>query len=142
MRRNGGTKMSIELQYLVFTVFLLIVQMVFQAGAGFVANGLLGLAGSRDDEVLTTGIGGRFERAYYNMLETFPVFAALVLVVHVTEAWDATSAIAVQVYFWARVLYIPAYVVGIPFLRTIVWFVSMIGILMLAWPLLQQQIIG
>ena len=130
--------MSIELQYLIFAVFLLLIQMVLQTVAGLMANGFMGLAGSRDDEVLTTGIGGRFERAYYNMLETFPVFAALVLVIQVTEAWTATSALAVQVYFWARVVYVPAYVLGVPFIRTVVWLVSMVGILMLAWPLLQQ----
>lgn len=130
--------MSIEIQFLIFTVFLLIIQMITQVGAGFLANGLMGLAGSRDDEVLTEGVGGRFERAYYNMLETFPVFAALVLIIQVTESWTSTSALAVQVYFWARVAYIPLYIVGIPFLRTLAWVVSMIGILMLAWPLLQQ----
>ncbi|MEM7290324.1 MAG: MAPEG family protein [Pseudomonadota bacterium] len=130
--------MSIELQYLIFAVFLLILQMIFQVGAGFLANGLLGLAGSRDDEILAEGVGGRFERAYYNMLETFPVFAALVLVIQITESWTSTSALAVQLYFWGRVAYIPAYIIGIPFLRTLIWFVSMIGIVLLAWPLLQQ----
>lgn len=130
--------MSIELQYLIFAVFLVLIQMVFQSVAGMLANGLMGAAGSRDDEVLTTGIGGRFERAYYNMLETFPIFAALVLVVHVTESWDTTSALAVQLYFWARVAYIPLYIITIPFLRTVAWIISMVGILMLAWPLLGQ----
>jgi len=130
--------MSVELQYLIFTVFLLILQMLTQVGAGFLANGLMGLAGSRDDEVLTEGVGGRFERAYYNMLETFPVFAALVLIIQVTESWTSTSALAVQIYFWARVAYIPLYIIGIPFLRTVTWLASMVGILMLAWPLLQQ----
>lgn len=132
--------MSLELQYLIFAVFLLIAQMICQVGAGFLANGLMGLAGSRDDEVLTTGIGGRFERAYYNMLETFPVFAALVLIIQVTESWTSVSAIAVQLYFWARVAYIPLYIIAIPFLRTLAWVTSMIGILMLAWPLLQQVV--
>ncbi len=130
--------MSIELQYLIFAVFLLILQMMLQAGAGFLANGLMGAAGSRDDEVLTTGVGGRFERAYYNMLETFPIFVALVLIVQVTESWDSNTAMAVKLYFWARVAYVPLYVIGIPFLRTIAWLVSMAGIILLAWPLLQQ----
>ena len=130
--------MSIELQYLIFAIFLILIQMVFQSVAGMMANGLMGAAGSRDDEVLTTGMGGRFERAYYNMLETFPIFAALVLIVHVTESWDTTSAIAVQLYFWARVAYIPLYIIAIPFLRTFAWVGSMVGILMLAWPLLGQ----
>ena len=130
--------MSIELQYLIFAVFLVLLQLVLQTSAGFLANGFMGLAGSRDDEVLTEGIGGRLERAYYNMLETFPIFAALVLIIQVTESWTSTSALAVQLYFWARVVYIPLYVIGIPFLRTIAWLVSAAGILMLAWPLLQQ----
>ena len=130
--------MSIELQFLIFTVFLLILQMVAQVTAGFLTNGLMGLTGSRDDEVLVEGIGGRFERAYYNMLETFPVFAALVLIIQVTESWTSTSALAVQIYFWARVAYIPLYIIAIPFLRTVAWLISMAGILMLAWPLLQQ----
>ncbi len=130
--------MSIELQYLIFAVFLVLIQMILQATAGLLSNGLTGLVGSRDDEVLSTGVGGRFERAYYNMLETFPVFVALVLIIQVTESWTATSALAVQLYFWARVAYIPLYIIGIPFLRTLAWFVSMVGILMLAWPLLQQ----
>ncbi len=135
--------MSIELQYLIFAVFLLLIQMLFQTGAGFLANGFMGLAGSRDDEVLTTGIGGRFERSYYNMLETFPVFAALVLIMEVAVANEymdrnTTSIMAVQLYFWARVVYIPLYIIAIPFLRTIAWLISMVGILMLAWPLLGQ----
>ena len=98
--------MSIELTYLIFAIFLVLIQLIFQVGAGYLANGLTGLAGSRDDEVLATGVGGRFERAYYNMLETFPVFAALVLIIQVTESWSTTSALGVQLYFWARVAYI------------------------------------
>ena len=130
--------MSIELQYLIFTIFLVLIQLVLQATAGFIANGFMGLAGSRDDEVLATGVGGRFERAYYNMLETFPVFVALVLIIQVTESWTSISALAVQIYFWARVAYIPLYIIGIPFLRTFAWLASAGAILMLAWPLLQQ----
>jgi len=132
--------MSLELQYLIFTIFLILLQMLFQVGAGFFANGFMGLAGSRDDEVLTSGYGGRFERAYYNMLETFPVFATLVLIIQLTESWTSTSAIAVQLYFWARVVYVPLYIMGIPILRTLVWLASMVGILLLAWPLLQQVV--
>ena len=135
--------MSIELQYLIFAIFLVLIQMVFQSVAGIMSNGLMGAAGSRDDEYLTTGIGGRFERAYYNMLETFPIFAALVLIMEVAIANEymdrnTTSITAVQVYFWCRVVYIPLYIITIPFLRTFAWVGSMIGILMLAWPLLGQ----
>ncbi|MEM8650702.1 MAG: MAPEG family protein [Pseudomonadota bacterium] len=130
--------MSLELQYLIFAIFLLLIQMVTQLGAGILENGLKAAAGARDDEFLTTGIGGRFERAYYNMLETFPIFASLVLIIQFTESFSSTSALGAQLYFWGRVVYIPSYIISIPFVRTVVWLVSMVGILMLAYPLLGQ----
>jgi len=128
--------MSVELQYLVFAVFLLLLQMIMQTFAGLMSNGIMGLAGSRDDEILTTGIGGRFERAYYNMVETFPVFAALVLCVHVTESWNYYTGIGAQLYFWGRVAYVPAYIFPIPFVRTIIWLIALAGILLIAFQLL------
>jgi uncharacterized MAPEG superfamily protein len=35
-----------------------------------------------------------------------------------------------QLYFWMRVVYLPLYAVGVPFLRTIVWLASAVGILL------------
>ncbi|MEM7214021.1 MAG: MAPEG family protein [Pseudomonadota bacterium] len=130
--------MSLELQYLIFAIFLLLIQLVTQLGAGIFQNGLKAAVGSRDDEYLASGIGGRFERAYYNMLETFPVFASLVLIIQLTESWSSTTALGTQLYFWGRVIYIPTYIFGIMLVRTVVWLVSICGILMLAWPLLLQ----
>lgn len=130
--------MSIELKMLIFSVFLLLLQLVMQTLAGVIQNGLGNFAGPRDDDLESAGYALRFERAFYNMLETFPVFAALAIVVHVTESWTTTTALGVQLYFWGRLLYVPAYVAGIPFVRTIIWLVSIVGMLMLAWTLLGQ----
>ena len=50
---------------------------------------------------------------------------------------NAASAMGAQIYIWARVLYIPAYMAGVPYVRTLVWIVSFVGILMIAdaiWP--------
>lgn len=123
---------------LVFTVFLLLIQLLMQVVGGIIQNGIGNQAGPMDDTPGTSGYAARFERAFYNMLETFPVFAALVLIVQVTESWTTTTALGAQLYFWGRVFYVPAYVAGIPFVRTIVWFVSIFGMLMLAWQLLGQ----
>lgn len=130
--------MSIEIKMLIFSVFLLLIQMVMQVIAGIIQNGIGNQLGPMDDTPGTTGYAGRFERAYYNMLETFPVFAVLVLVVQVTESWTAATALGAQLYFWGRVFYVPAYVAGIPFVRTLIWLVSIIGMLILAWTLLGQ----
>ena len=78
---------------------------------------------------------GRFERAFYNMLETFPAFAALVLMVEATESWTSLTAMGAQLYFWGRVFYVPAYVTGIPLVRTLIWAVATIGMCLIAWAL-------
>jgi len=33
-------------------------------------------------------------------------------------------------YFWARVAYVPLYAAGVPYLRTLVWTISLIGLVM------------
>ena len=43
---------------------------------------------------------------------------------------NATSALGAQLYFWARVAYVPLYAAGVPYLRTLVWTISLIGLVM------------
>ena len=127
--------MSIELKMLLYAGILLLIQLVLQVLAGIFQNGLGYTLSPRDDASNDAGIAGRIERAYYNMLETFPVFAALALMVQVTESWTALTAMGAQLYFWSRVFYVPAYVAGIPFVRTLIWFAAFIGIGLIAWEL-------
>ncbi|MNT66857.1 MAPEG family protein [compost metagenome] len=47
-----------------------------------------------------------------------------------------TTALAAQVYFWARVVYLPLYAAGIPYVRSLVWLVSILAILALVFALL------
>jgi uncharacterized MAPEG superfamily protein len=75
----------------------------------------------------------RIERAYFNLLETMPAFAALVLIVLYTGNANFNTALGAQIYFWGRVIYVPAYLAGIPYVRTLVWTVSMIGLLIIFW---------
>ena len=75
--------------------------------------------------------------AYLNLIETMPAFAALVLIVLYTGNASPTTALGAQIYFWGRVLYFPAYLAGIPFVRTIIWVVSTAGLVMILWDLLK-----
>ena len=82
-------------------------------------------------------IGARLDRAYRNFLETFVFFAAAVLLAHALGKSTHNSALGAEIYLWARVLYVPAYAFGIPYLRTIIWVASLIGIMMVMraiWP--------
>lgn len=132
------TTYSTELQMLFCAIALGIVQLLIAVLASVGARGMPWAAGPRDDPGAPIGkIGGRLERAYRNFLETFALFAAAVLLAHALDKTTANSALGAQIYLWARVLYIPAYVFAIPFLRTLIWVASLVGIVMVMsaiWP--------
>ncbi len=129
--------MSIELKMLLFTVALFFVQLIAQVVAEILQNGLSYAVSARDEWKNPTGIAGRIERSYFNLLETLAPFAALVLVVLYTGNANANTALGAQIYFWGRVLYVPAYVSGLPFLRTIIWTVSTGGLALILWEMLK-----
>lgn len=132
------THMSIEMQILFCAIALGIVQMLLAVLASVGGRGLPWAIGARDDGRPALGhFGGRLERAWQNFLETFPFFAAAVLMVHALNVADAMSALGAQLYIWGRLLYVPAYVLNIPFTRTLIWGVSFVGILLVLstlWP--------
>ncbi len=132
--------MSIELKMLLFTVALFFVQLIAQVVAEILQNGLGYAVSARDEWKNPTGIAGRIERSYFNLLETLAPFAALVLVVLYTGNANANTALGAQIYFWGRVLYVPAYISGLPFLRTVIWTGSMAGLALILWEMLKLAI--
>jgi uncharacterized MAPEG superfamily protein len=120
---------SVELQMLWLSILLGLVQVVLPV---LFALGRTGWAiGPRDEAgPRSTRIGARLERALANFLETFVFFAAAVLLLQVLGKHTANSALGAQLYFWARLAYVPTYAAGIPFLRTLVWAVSLVGIVL------------
>lgn len=128
--------MSIELKLLLYSIVVLIVLLVMQTVAGMIQNGLGYTLSPRDEGSDGHGYGARLERAFYNMLETFPIFATLVIMVELTEGWTSLTALGAQLYFWGRVFYVPAYVSGIPFARTIIWLVATAGMCLIGWELI------
>ena len=75
-------------------------------------------------------VTGRMLRAFANFKETFVFFAVAVLAVTVLGKSNGTSALGAQLYFWARVAYVPVYAAGIPVVRTLIWLVSLVGMVM------------
>ncbi len=75
-------------------------------------------------------VAGRLQRALHNFLETFPLFAVAVLIADATNRHGWLAVWGAQIYFYARVLYLPIYAAGIPVIRTVVWGVASLGIVM------------
>ena len=91
--------------------------------------------GARDEELPPPQpIVGRLARAQANFFETFPIMAAAVLIVTVTEQTSRWTAAGAVIWLAARVVYLPLYAAGIPKVRTLVFLVSVVGIAMVLWP--------
>lgn len=131
-----STPLSTDLMLLVWSVALCIVQMMVAAGAKHSQVGLNALAGNRENMPAATGFAGRAQRAHANMLENIALFAALVLVAQVSGRANEMTALGAQLFFWARLAYAVIYLVGIPWLRTGVWVVSIIGLVLIFLQLL------
>jgi uncharacterized MAPEG superfamily protein len=129
---------SVEMEMLWLSIMLGILQLLLATLFSVGRRGLPWGVGPRDDPAAPLGrFGGRIERAFRNFLETFPFFLGAVLMANALGKHTAMSALGAEIYFWARVAYLPTYVFGIPVLRTLLWVASFVGILMVLrgiWP--------
>ena len=123
--------MTIELWMLTLSVVLGIVQITAASHAASLQRGYRWTASPRDETMPPLqGVAGRLDRALHNFIESFPLFAAVVLAAHVSDTHDALTEWGAQLYFWARVVYVLLYAVGIPLLRSIVWNIATLVILL------------
>jgi uncharacterized MAPEG superfamily protein len=124
--------MTIELTYLAATLILALVQILLPATGRTATYGLQWNAGPRDADVPPPGrITGRLERAQANLYETLPLFIGAVLIAYLAGRTGAMTAWGAALYFWARLIYIPLYAFGVPYVRSLVWLVAMIGLIMI-----------
>ena len=123
--------MKPELMCLTWAVALTVVQMLIAVSGATLQVGLPALAGNREGLPPATGWAGRAYRAHHNMLENLVLFAALVLVAAVSNKTNATTLLGAQIFLWARVAYALIYLAGIPWLRTLTWTVSVIGLILI-----------
>jgi uncharacterized MAPEG superfamily protein len=124
------TRMTIELKMLGWSIILGLATVFIAAGLGTAQRGLRWNAGNRDGEAQPlTGMAARAARANQNFLETFGFFAAAVLAVVVARQNTPHTALGSEIYFWARVAYLPIYIAGIPYVRTVVWALAFWGML-------------
>jgi len=123
--------MKPELVLLLWAVALTVVQMLIHVSGATLQVGLPKLASNRDNMPPLTGWVGRADRAHHNMLENLVLFAALVFLVFATSKSNQMTVLGAQLFFWARVAYAIVYLIGIPWLRTGAWLVSIVGLLLI-----------
>jgi uncharacterized MAPEG superfamily protein len=124
--------MTTELLMLALSVVLGFVHIIASVIAATAQYGSKWNTSARDAAMPPLGLlAGRLQRAQHNFLETFPLFAAAVLIADATNRHGAMAVWGAQLYFYARALYLPIYAAGIPVVRTLVWSVASLGIAMI-----------
>ena len=122
--------MTIELALLAWAIVLGLVHVVATGQFTVAQHGLRYGMSPRDENKPLTGIGARLQRAFANYMQTFPFFAGAILIAHIVGRHSWLTVTGAQFYFWARVAYVPLYAVGVPIFRTMVFVVSVIGIVL------------
>jgi uncharacterized MAPEG superfamily protein len=127
-----------EIVMLSVGVVLLLLQLFLQSIPATIEMGGDYKAGPRDEPRVLRGVfAGRADRAFRNLLETFPAFAALALALVVTGRTGGLGALGAEVWVAMRILFVPLYFIQIPYLRSLVWFVSIFALVAMLVRLLQ-----
>lgn len=123
--------MTYELWVLIWAAILGLVMLLLPPVAASTRKGFLPWAISSRDTPFDKGvIGERLARAFDNFKQTFVFFAVVVIALALAHKSDSVSLLGAQLYLAARIVYIPLYAFNLIVLRTLVWAVSIAGIIM------------
>lgn len=86
------------------------------------------LFSSRDEDIKSSIYLERSKRAFTNLLETFPIFIIL-LFVSIIKQVDITNL--GLLWLFLRLIYIPSYILGLKYIRTLVWMPSFVILILI-----------
>ena len=133
--------MTPDLTYLAYTAMLTAALWIPYVIAQVLTNGPLRPANYRDPtQRPLPAWGKRADRTYLNAVEAFAPFAALVIVIHLAGKANAMTAFLTMSFFWLRVAHAAIYLLGVPYLRTIVFTLGFACVVGLFWELIKGSI--
>ena len=134
---NLGEAMTLELTYLALTALLTATLWIPYIVGQVMTNGFLAAENYKDPTPREVPLWAqRCNRAHINAVETFAPFAAIVILIQLAGGSTSTTAFFVAAYFWLRLAHAVIYIIGIPFLRTIVFTLGWLCIVVLFFQLL------
>ena len=128
--------MKPEMMLLLWALALAFAQALIAVQGAMMQAGLPMLAGNRENMPEIAGWAGRAARAHRNMLESLVLFVPLILIAVIARKTNNMTELGAQLFLWARLICALVYLVGIPWLRTGVWAVSIVGLILIFLQLL------
>jgi uncharacterized MAPEG superfamily protein len=116
------------LLYAALLTWIMLVTASLLRSRGWTPAGLKTALGNRDDLGEPTPLVGRADRAAKNMLENLLLFVCVLVAARLANAPASAIDLGAQIFFFARVAYFVVYLAGIPYLRTAIWGVSLVGL--------------
>lgn len=110
--------------------FIAIMLGAFLRNREWTLEGMKAGLSNRDNLPQATPLGARAEKAAANTRENFLLFIALAGVAHAAGAGEQ-ALLGAQIFFWARVVYLPIYLLGITYVRSAVWGVGVAGLVLM-----------
>jgi uncharacterized MAPEG superfamily protein len=123
--------MSVEMTLLIWSTAVAAAYIAAQSVVYRLDYGVIFAGSARDNERAPGIMAARGAKALHNFLETYGIFIALAVASVLTERSNGLTQWGAQIWFWMRLIYLPAYLSGIPFLRSGIWMISAIGLIML-----------
>jgi uncharacterized MAPEG superfamily protein len=124
--------MITEMWLLFASIILGLVHIFAQAQSMTAERGLTWNTGPRDEPVMPLkGVGGRLSRALRNFLETFPLFVAAIVLAQSVNVHNGLTLWGAWLYVVGRVVYLPLYALGLPYIRSFVWTIATVGIVLI-----------
>ena len=128
--------MPVELKILALGALLLFVHIFVATRFKTAQYGRKWNVGARDETLPEPDpMTGRTMRAQANFQETFPIAIIALLGVVIAGRTSNLTALGGWIWLGARVVYLPLYASGVRGIRTAVWTISMVGLVMVLWPL-------
>ncbi len=127
--------MPIELTMLALATVWLFVLIVVMATLSRSQRSIPELLGPRDGLSEPEGLFARAKRTVDNHREGLLLFAPFALIVVTQGASTEWTVMGAQLFFYSRVVHALTYMVGVPYVRTLVWAVGIVGTGMVAWPI-------
>ena len=129
--------MSLELQMLVWTAILCVLQAFPYTLALIATVGPIRAMSYPQPGVDTLPEWAlRSKRSHANTVENLAPFAVAVLVVQVTGISNEMTVLGAQIFFGARVAMVIGHTAAIPLLRSLAWFTSLGGLILILLQLL------
>lgn len=121
-----------DVHLLLIAAFLTWFSLMLASGLRSSTAGMKFNFGNRDEAPPLSPLAGRADRAAKNLVENMPLFIAVVVAARFAGASSDAIVPGAHVFVWARALYLGVYLLGVPYLRTLVFGGSLLGLFMIA----------